>query len=291
MPEPATRNGGLATARDPAALRVRVADWRVEGRTVALVPTMGALHVGHGKLIEAARRAADRVVVSVFVNPTQFGPGEDFAAYPRDEARDAAFLADMGVDLLYAPAAAVMYPQGFATAVSVADLADGLCGPFRPGHFAGVATVVAKLLIQCNPHSAIFGEKDYQQLCVIRRLARDLDLPAQVIGVPTVRDADGLAVSSRNAYLTAEERRAAPALYRALRDTAGAIAGGARVTNALDAARAAILGAGFRTVDYVACADAETLAPVEAYDPARPARVLAAAHLGRARLIDNVPVE
>lgn len=286
----AQRQSGLATARTVAALRVRVRDWRAEGRTVALVPTMGALHRGHGALIEAARRAADRVIVSIFVNPTQFGPSEDFQAYPRDEGRDAAFCDDLGVDLLFAPGVAEMYPAGFATTVHVAGLTDGLCGRFRPGHFDGVATVVAKLLIQAQPDSAFFGEKDYQQLAMIRRLARDLDLGAAIVGVATVREADGLALSSRNAYLSADERRAAPALNAALRDLAAAIAGGARIPAACAEAREAILKSGFRAVDYVDCVDAESLAPLAEYDPARPARVLAAAHLGRARLIDNLAV-
>ncbi len=282
--------GGIATVRAVAALHVRVHDWREAGETVALVPTMGALHKGHRALMDAARRGADRVIVSIFVNPTQFGPGEDFTAYPRDEAGDANFLSDAGVDLLYAPSVAEMYPDGFATTVSVAGLADGLCGAFRPGHFDGVATVVAKLFTQVLPHSALFGEKDYQQLCVIRRMARDLDLPVQVMGVPTVRETDGLAVSSRNAYLSAEERRIAPALYRALQLAALRIEGGEPVATIIEAAKAEILGAGFRSIDYVTCADADTLVPVATFDPARPARVFAAAHLGRARLIDNLPV-
>lgn len=284
------RSGALATARTVAALRQRVAAWRVERQTVALVPTMGALHRGHGTLMEAARRAADRVIVSVFVNPTQFGPNEDFQAYPRDEGRDAAFCDELGVDLLFAPPVEEMYPAGFATSVHVAGLTDGLCGAFRPGHFDGVATVVTKLLTQARPDVALFGEKDFQQLAVIRRLARDLDLGVDIMGVPTVRDADGLAVSSRNAYLSAAERAIAPALHRALRDAARAIAGGARIPEVCTGVRDDLLAAGFRAVDYVECVDAETLRPLAAYDPARAARVLAAAHLGRARLIDNLAV-
>ena len=282
--------GSLAIARTLTALRMRVRDWRADGQTVALVPTMGALHKGHGTLFDAARRAADRVIVSVFVNPTQFGPNEDFAAYPRDESRDAAFCDSHGVDLLFAPGVAEMYPEGFATSVHVAGLSDGLCGAFRPGHFDGVATVVAKLLIQAAPDSAFFGEKDFQQLCIIRRAARDLDLGAAIIGVPTVREADGLAVSSRNAYLSAEERAVAPALYRVLGDAAAGIAGGAQVPVVLAGARDELLGAGFRAVDYVEYVDAATLRPLTGFDPARPARLLAAAHLGRARLIDNLAV-
>jgi pantoate--beta-alanine ligase len=286
----AARSGGLATARSVAALRVRVGDWRADGHTVALVPTMGALHRGHGALIEAARRIADRVIVSLFVNPTQFGPSEDFQAYPRDEGRDAAFCDDLGVDLLFAPTVAEMYPAGFATSIRVAGLTEGLCGAFRPGHFDGVATVVAKLFTQARPDSALFGEKDFQQLAVIRRLNRDLDLGVNVVGVPTVREADGLALSSRNAYLSDDERRIAPVLYRTLQDAARAIAGGARIPAACADAREQIVKAGFASVDYVECVDAENLKPLAEFDPARPARILAAARLGRARLIDNLAV-
>jgi pantoate--beta-alanine ligase len=290
MSSPATA-GGLAVVRTVAALRLRLGEWRADRRTVALVPTMGALHKGHGALIDAARRAADRVVVSVFVNPTQFSPGEDFAAYPRDEARDAAFCDEHGGDLMFAPGVAEIYPDGFATSVHVAGLTEGLCGAFRPGHFDGVATVVAKLLIQAAPDTAVFGEKDFQQLVVVRRLARDLDLGTAILGVPTVREADGLAVSSRNAYLSAEERRIAPALNRALRDAAARIAGGGDAAAACDDARQHLLTAGFTSVDYVACVEEEALAPVTAFDDARPARVLAAVRLGRTRLIDNLPVK
>ena len=199
MSESAT--SGLATVRSVGALRLRVADWRARRESIALVPTMGALHEGHGSLIDAARRVADRVVGSVFVNPTQFGPNEDFTAYPRDEGRDMSFISQRGAYLMFAPDAAEMYPDGFATSVHVAGLTEGLCGASRPGHFDGVATVVTKLLTQVRPDSALFGEKDYQQLCVIRRLVRDLDLGVQIIGVPILREGDGLALSSRNAYL------------------------------------------------------------------------------------------
>lgn len=284
------RAGTLGIARSVAALRLRIGDWRAQGASVALVPTMGALHDGHGSLVDAARRVADRVVVSIFVNPTQFGPGEDFTAYPRDEARDAGFLDDRGADLLFAPTVAEMYPDGFATKVHVDGVTQGLCGDCRPGHFDGVATVVTKLLAQVRPDVALFGEKDYQQLCVIRHLVRDLDLGAEVIGVPTLREADGLAISSRNAYLSAQERRAAPALNAAITAAAAGIRGGGDIVRALADAERAILEAGFRAVDYVACVDGETLAPLAAFDAARPARVLVAAHLGRARLIDNVAV-
>ncbi|MBM3487612.1 MAG: pantoate--beta-alanine ligase [Alphaproteobacteria bacterium] len=277
---------GLPVVRDPAALRSAVARLRAGGARVALVPTMGALHDGHIVLVRAAQASCGRVVVSLFVNPTQFGPGEDFARYPRDEARDGALLAAAGADLLYAPTAAAMYADGFATTVSVGRLAAGLCGPFRPGHFQGVATVVTKLLVQCAADAAFFGEKDYQQLALIRRLARDLDIPTAIEGVATVRDADGLALSSRNAYLSPEERRVAPVLHRTLAALAEAVAGGADTAPAIAAATDRLAAAGFAPIDYVAVCDAETLEPLARVD--RPARVLAAARLGTTRLIDNL---
>jgi len=278
----------LATVRGVAALRAQVADWRRAGETIALVPTMGALHAGHGALMAAARKTSDRVIVSLFVNPTQFGAGEDFAAYPRDEAADAAFLDAAGVDLLYAPTADEMYPEGFATFVSVPGLGDVLCGADRPGHFNGVATVVAKLLAQSTPDAAFFGEKDYQQLTIIRRVVLDLDLGVRIEGVATARAPDGLAISSRNAYLSAHERTVAPALYATLNGAARRIEGGADIEGACAEARAALIAAGFAAVDYLQCVDAATLEPVTVRD--RPARIAAAAHLGRARLIDNVAV-
>jgi pantoate--beta-alanine ligase len=280
--------GSLATIRGVAALRAQVADWRRNGETIALVPTMGALHEGHGALMTAARKTCDRVIVSLFVNPTQFGPDEDFAAYPRDEAADAAFLGAAGVDLLYAPTAEEMYPEGFVTKVTVPGLGDVLCGADRPGHFDGVATVVAKLLTQSTPDAAFFGEKDYQQLTIIRRVVLDLNLRVRIEGVATVRAPDGLAISSRNAYLSAHERTVAPALYTALKEAAGRIEGGADIEGACAEARAALIAAGFAAVDYVQCVDAATLDPVTIRD--RPARIVVAAHLGRARLIDNVAV-
>lgn len=278
----------LAIVRSVADLRSRVTSWRGRGETIALVPTMGALHEGHGALITAAGKAADRVIVSLFVNPTQFGPGEDYTAYPRDEAADRAYLETAAVDLLYAPGAAEMYPQGFATSISVSGLGDVLCGAHRPGHFDGVATVVVKLLAQAVPDEAFFGEKDYQQLCVIRHVVRDLDLPVRIEAVATVREPDGLAVSSRNAYFSAAERALAPTLYATLTDVAGGIAGGDDIARACAQGRDALSQAGFAKVDYLECADAQTLAPVTARG--RPARVFAAVHLGRARLIDNLPV-
>ncbi len=278
----------FAIIRNVAALRARVADWRQAGETVALVPTMGALHEGHGALVAAALGAHDRVIVSLFVNPTQFGPGEDYTNYPRDEAADGAFVEGMGVDLLYAPGNDEMYPDGFVTNVSVPGLSDVLCGAARPGHFDGVATVVAKLLTQATPDAAYFGEKDYQQLTIIRRAALDLDLPVSVEGVATVRAPDGLAISSRNTYLDNDERAIAPALHATLVEAVDRIAKGADIAGACTDGQTALQAAGFARVDYFQCVDARTLEPVTA--TGRPARILAAAHLGRTRLIDNEPV-
>jgi len=279
---------GLQIVRAVADLRDRVRAWRGAGQTVALIPTMGALHDGHLALVRAALAACDRTVATLFVNPTQFGEGEDFDSYPRSEAADAAKLDTVGADLLFAPPVAEMYPEGFATKVTVAGVSAGLCGAGRPGHFDGVATVVTKLLLQALPDIAFFGEKDYQQLCVIRRFVRDLDIPVEIGGVPTVREADGLALSSRNAYLDAGERAAAPALYRTLAETAGALAEGAAAAETLDRAKADLADAGFDSVEYLEFRAADDLAPLDRAD--RPGRLLAAARLGRTRLIDNVPV-
>ncbi len=278
----------LETIRTVATLRRRVAAWRTDG-SVGLVPTMGAIHDGHLALVAAARARCAHAVASLFVNPTQFGPNEDFAAYPRDEAGDAAKLAAAGCDALFAPDADEMYPEGFATSVTVAGLTDRLCGLYRPGHFAGVATVVTKLLNQAQPDAAFFGEKDYQQLQVIRRLARDLDMPVEIVGVPTLRAPDGLALSSRNAYLGAAEREAAPALYRTLSSMAEHLSDDTtRAPDEIARGKDALLAAGFTRIDYLSVCDAETLDDVETV--VRPARVLAAAWLGPTRLIDNVPV-
>lgn len=283
------RHSALEAARTVSHLRARVAGWRTAGEAVALVPTMGGIHDGHLALVRAARAACDRVVVSLFVNPTQFGPSEDFERYPRDEATDAGLVLAEGADLLFAPDVAEMYPDGFATAVTVSGVSGGLCGDSRPGHFEGVATIVAKLLLQCLPDHAYFGEKDYQQLMVIRRLARDLDISAAIEGVPTVREADGLALSSRNAYLSPAERAAAPELYGVLSAMAERLADGStKAAEQMAWGLAELENAGFAPIDYLEVRDAETLAPVER--AARPARVLAAAHLGKTRLIDNVPV-
>ena len=274
-------------------LRSATTSLRAGGARLALVPTMGALHEGHLTLVREARRHADAVVVSIFVNPRQFGPNEDLAAYPRRLAADAALLEGEGVEGLWAPTVEAMYPAGFATNVSVSGVSEGLCGAARPGHFDGVATVVCKLFNQVQPDVALFGEKDCQQLAVIRRMAHDLDLSAPraeaIIGVPTVREADGLALSSRNQYLTAEQRAAAAALPRAMRAAIDAMASGAPAVPALATLKRELLAAGFSSVDYAALADAATLAPLATLGTA-PARLLVAVRIGGTRLIDNMPV-
>lgn len=275
--------------RDVESLRKAVAALRREGGKVAFVPTMGALHAGHMALVAEARRLAKHVVASIFVNPTQFGPNEDLESYPRREAADAAMLEGEGVAILWAPDAATMYPQGHVTSIRVSGVSEGLDGAARPGHFDGVATVVYILFNQVRPDLALFGEKDYQQLAVIRRMVADLDLPLDIIGVPTRRDADGLALSSRNAYLSHGERISARILPRALGEAVRAIQAGELVETALQAARDDLATAGFDPIDYVALCDAETLRPLASLD--RPARLLAAARLGKTRLIDNFPVE
>jgi pantoate--beta-alanine ligase len=278
----------VQTVRDLSSLRAAVALYRAAGERVALVPTMGALHAGHMALVEAARKTGTRVVASIFVNPRQFGPNEDLARYPRREASDARMLADGGCDLLWAPPVEVMYPAGFVTNITVGDVSAHWDGEARPGHFDGVATVVTKLLNQVAPDCAYFGEKDFQQLAVIRRLVADLDIAVEIVGVPTQRDDDGLALSSRNIYLDADQRARAVALPRALGVAARAIGRGEAVDEALAQARATLEGAGF-AIDYVGLADAETLAPEPAAE--RPRRLLAAARLGATRLIDNVAVD
>ena len=275
--------------RDQLSLRATVAAWRAAGERVALVPTMGALHAGHMSLVEAARDAADRVVTTIFVNPRQFAPSEDFAGYPRDLATDLGRVTAAGTDLVYAPDISSIYPEGFCTSVSLGGPARaGLEDRFRPDHFAGVATVVTKLLLQASPDVALFGEKDWQQLKVIERLVVDLDIPVEVCGRPTVREADGLAMSSRNDYLDAAERARAPDLHRALAACADAIKRGEPAESALVAAHADVAAAGF-VVDYIELRHPETLAPLAA-ELAATARLLVAARLGRTRLIDNVEV-
>ena len=278
----------LPVTRDVAGLRAAVAAWRRQGLSVGMAPTMGALHEGHLSLVRAAKARCDRVVASLFVNPKQFAPHEDFERYPRDEAGDARLLAAAGCDLLYAPDRAAMYPAGFATSVIVTGVSTPLEGEYRPHFFGGVATVVAKLLLQCLPDTAFFGEKDYQQLLVIRRLTRDLDIPVEIVGCETVREPDGLAMSSRNAYLSAEERRAAAQLNVVMREAIAAVRAGQSINEAETQARRRLTEAGFSSVDYVAIRDAETLAPVT--DLGAPARILAAAWLGKTRLIDNMAV-
>ncbi|RUW78148.1 MAG: pantoate--beta-alanine ligase [Mesorhizobium sp.] len=277
-----------AIVRIVSELRSIVAAWRREGLKIAVVPTMGALHEGHLSLVRSALAKADRVIVTLFINPTQFNNAGDLAAYPRTEHDDAAKLASVGTHILYAPNAADMYPPGFATSVSVGGVSDGLCGTFRPGHFDGVATVVTKLLLQTGADLAFFGEKDFQQLHVVRQLVRDLDIPIEIIAAPTVREADGLAMSSRNARLTLAERNRAPRLAEILVQTAGQMSSGQSVQRALSVGREAILAAGFSKVEYLELRADSNLAPMLTLD--RPARLLVAAWLGETRLIDNVEV-
>jgi pantoate--beta-alanine ligase len=270
-------------------LRRAVRGLRADGRRLALVPTMGALHEGHMSLIRAGREHADAVCVTIFVNPTQFGPNEDFDAYPRQMQQDRAMLEGTGVELLFAPSVEEMYPQGFATTVHVARLTECLCGADRPRHFDGVATVVTKLLLQAEADVAMFGEKDYQQLLVVRRLVRDLDIPTRIQGCPTWREADGLALSSRNKYLSAEQRAIAPSLHRALRDVAAQFRAGEEIASHTASAATRLVAAGFASTDYLEVRAAETLEPLARND-GRAARVFGAARIGTVRLIDNIVV-
>ncbi len=271
------------------ALKRAIADFRARRCKIALVPTMGALHAGHLALVRAAQRRAEHIIVSIFVNPTQFAPHEDLKTYPQTFAADIAALAALKADLVWAPAVETMYPAGFATRVVPEGPAGaGLEDAVRPHFFAGVATIVAKLLIQCEPDIAMFGEKDFQQLKVVTQLARDLDLKTRIIGVPVVREADGLALSSRNRYLSPAERAKAPALHRVLKECATGIAAGESITAVLDQGRAAITGAGF-ALDYLEARHAETLAPI-ALPKDGPIRLLVAARIGTTRLIDNMAV-
>jgi pantoate--beta-alanine ligase len=277
----------IPTVRTVGDLRAELPKWRKAGETIALVPTMGALHQGHLSLVALAKEKAGRVVVSIFVNPIQFGPREDFHLYPRDEAGDLAKLAAAGADLVFIPDVAEMYPPAFSTRVNVGDLTEDLCGAARPNHFDGVATVVSKLLLQCVPDLAIFGEKDYQQLLVIKRMVRDLNIPVEILGGPIMRERDGLALSSRNAYLSPAERKIAPLLHQTIAEVAADLAQGRGADDAAEAGRFKLEAAGFR-VNYVAVRDPETLKPL--HGPVKQARVLAAVFLGKTRLIDNVPV-
>jgi pantoate--beta-alanine ligase len=277
----------VQTIRRSEELARAVAELK-RGATLALVPTMGALHAGHMALIEEAKRRADKVAASIFVNPMQFGEDEDLSRYPRQEAEDARMLEEAGCDLLWLPSVEDIYPEGFATRVSVAGVSERWEGEARPGHFDGVATIVAKLLLSVEPDVALFGEKDFQQLAVIRRMIADLNIPVEIIGVPTVRDADGLALSSRNAYLSGDERRRAIALPSALNAARDAIRGGTPVGNALQQAKQRLVDAGFLRIDYLALVDADTLEPIE--QPQENMRLIAAAVIGTTRLIDNIPV-
>lgn len=280
----------ITPVRTAAALRAQLAPWRREGLRIGFVATLGALHRGHAVLVEHALAACDRVVVSVFVNPTQFAPNEDFARYPRTEEADAALLDGVGAQVMYAPTVEEIYPPGDATRVTVAGLTEPMEGAIRPHFFTGVATVCARLFCQVQPDATFFGEKDYQQLLVVRRMARDLGLGLEVVGVETVRETDGVALSSRNAYLSAAERVAAPALHRALQEVAAALREGASMPALKPDASAALVAAGFAEPDYLDLRDAETLAPLDRLDSA-PARLLVAARLGATRLIDNIAVQ
>jgi len=277
----------VQTVRRSEELAQAVAELK-RGGTLALVPTMGALHAGHMALITEAKRRADKVAATIFVNPTQFGPGEDLSRYPRREEQDARMLEEAGCDLLWLPSADAIYPEGFATTVHVARVSERWEGEARPGHFDGVATVVTKLLLAVRPDIAVFGEKDFQQLAVIRRLVADLNVAVEILGLPTVREEDGLALSSRNAYLSPDERRRAAALQRALSKAGDAIRAGAPVASALQEAKQALVDAGFLKIDYLALVDAATLEPL---DGARgEMRLIAAAKIGSTRLIDNIAV-
>jgi pantoate--beta-alanine ligase len=287
-----TTGKAVMPVRTRVALLQQVRAWKAAGETVGFVPTMGALHAGHLSLVEKARENASRTVASIFVNPAQFAPGEDFDTYPRREAEDLALLSSAGCDVVYLPSVAEMYPDGSVTDVRVNQLSDLLDGVHRPHFFYGVATVVARLFLHVQPDVAVFGEKDYQQLQVIRRMVRDLGFPIQIIGGPTQRDADGLAQSSRNLYLSPDERRAAGAVYAALHRSATRLALGAQPHEVLAEARDHLLTAGFRSVDYIALVDPETLLALPCDMPLQSgeARLLAAAWLGRTRLIDNISV-
>lgn len=275
----------VRTLRD---LRAAVRRWRRKGNSIALVPTMGALHPGHLSLVKLARQRANRVVVSIFVNPTQFGPNEDFEAYPRDEQGDWRQLGEAKADLLYAPPVSEIYPDDFSTRVEVIGITSGLEGASRPRHFAGVTTVVAKLFLQCLPDVAVFGEKDFQQLLVIRQLVKDLDMPIAIVSAPTLREADGLALSSRNAYLDSTARSIAPRFHAVLGEVAKDLSEGRPIHEATFLGRDWLEGAGFR-VDYLEVRDTANFMPAGRLVTA-PSRILGAVHLGNVRLIDNVPV-
>jgi pantoate--beta-alanine ligase len=278
----------VQTIRQLNLLRNSIAALRASGGQIALVPTMGALHPGHMALVTRAKTLADHVVVSIFVNPRQFGPSEDLARYPRQEVKDIAVLEASGTSVLWLPSVEEMYPDGYATNVSVTKLGDRLCGTARPGHFDGVATVVSKLFAQVQPNIAIFGEKDWQQLAIIRRMAIDLNHPVEIVGAPTKRDPDGLALSSRNAYLSPEQRLSAVCFPDALKVAIANIEAGCSISEEIEAASARILKGGFESIDYIELVDAASLEPLQSLD--REGRMIAAARIGSTRLIDNFPV-
>lgn len=278
----------MQIVRNSEELTLAAAQVKRGGR-LALVPTMGALHAGHLALITEARKRADRVAASIFVNPMQFGANEDLAKYPRQEAKDVRMLEEAGCDVLWLPSVADIYPPGFTTTVHVSGVSDRWEGEVRPGHFDGVATVVAKLLLSVGPDVAVFGEKDFQQLAVIRRMVADLNIPVEIVGVPTVRDADGLALSSRNTYLSADEREWAAALPNALKAARDAIRSGSEIAKVLQQAKQSLVNAGFLRIDYFALVDAATLEPLDRSEGEM--RLIAAAVLGSTRLIDNLAVQ
>ena len=279
----------MEVVRTIADLRQRISSWRAEGQTVSLVPTMGALHDGHLSLIKIAQEKCDRVVASIFVNPKQFLPNEDFEKYPRNEDSDIEKLVELGTDLLFSPNASEMYRADASTAVVISQLTDCLCATSRPGFFTGVGTVVTRLLIQTLPDIAIFGEKDYQQLLIIKRLARDLDIPTKIIGAPTIREIDGLAVSSRNVYLSPTHRETAPSIFKVLKRTATAIALGDDASLAAKKAHDDLVLAGFSKIEYFEARHSETLELIT--DTRNPGRLFAAVWLGSTRLIDNLEIK
>ena len=289
---PLSADSQLGVARTVKALRARVDAWRSSGQSVGFVPTMGALHDGHLSLVRMAARLSDRTVASIFVNPTQFAPHEDFSSYPRNEAQDLEKLQIAGCHLAYTPPPEQMYPPGFQTSIKVEAVSQGLCGESRPHFFGGVATVVCKLLNQVRPTVAVFGEKDFQQLLVIKRMVRDLDMPVEIVGAPIVREADGLAMSSRNAYLSTDERAIAGKLNKIISSMAGRLSEGTDASDVLNDGRMALESAGVSRVDYLEIRSETDLTPVlyGPIDPAIPARVFIAAIVGKTRLIDNWPV-
>ncbi|MEZ5922420.1 MAG: pantoate--beta-alanine ligase [Parvularculaceae bacterium] len=289
MPE-APVDSQIGVVRTRKALKARIDAWRAKGETVGFVPTMGALHDGHLSLIRRSRSLADHTVASIFVNPAQFAPTEDFGSYPRHEADDLEKLASAGCSLVYLPGREEIYPQGFQTSVTVDEVSKGLCGDSRPHFFGGVATVVCKLLNQVRPDFAVFGEKDFQQLLVIKRMVKDLDMTVEIVGAPVMREKDGLAMSSRNAYLSAEDRATAGKLNQIIAKMAAELEHGAIVESVIDKGRANLAAAGFSNIDYLEVRAIDNLTPVSAGSVTKPARIFVAAILGKTRLIDNWPI-